>query len=145
MSATIGIRETALVHLGAGIGNVVLATPLLTALNEIGFVVDLMLEADYKETAELFRDWSSVRAVLSDRSIVTGSYRALVPALPPFYWKRFERIYARERRARCVDHRIVCFTRTSRNTIWHLRGRWDTQPIKSRSTGSRSAHRKGTT
>ena len=91
-------EETVLVHLAAGIGNVVLATPLLVALNEMGFVVDLMLDADYTETAELFRDWSSIRAVVSDKPRTKDRYGLLVPAVPPFYWKRFAPLYARDRR-----------------------------------------------
>ncbi len=85
-------------HLASGVGNVVLATPLLVALNEMGFVVDLLLDADYKGTAELFRDWSAVRTVISNRPHAKDGYSSLVPAVPPFYWKRFERLYARDRR-----------------------------------------------
>ena len=50
-----------LIHLGAGVGNVVLATPLLTALNQLGFEIDVALTADYPETADLLRPWSAVR------------------------------------------------------------------------------------
>ena len=91
--------KTVLVHLAAGIGNVVLATPLLAALNEMGFVVDLMLDADYLETAELFRDWSWIRAVRQDEFRGVDGYDAVIPAVPPFYWRRFERSYCRDRRA----------------------------------------------
>jgi ADP-heptose:LPS heptosyltransferase len=91
--------KTVLVHLAAGVGNIVLATPLLAALNEMGFVVDLMLDADYAETAELFRDWSSIRAVTHDKPHRGDSYDVVIPAIPPFYWKRFERSYSRDRRA----------------------------------------------
>ena len=90
--------ETALVHLGAGIGNVVLATPLLTALNEMGFVVDLLLDADYKETAELFADWSAVRQIVGEKPHARNHYKRVIPAVPPYYWRRFERLYVSDRR-----------------------------------------------
>ena len=45
--------EAALVHLAAGIGNVVLATPLLLALHDLGFILDVRLDADYAGTGEL--------------------------------------------------------------------------------------------
>lgn len=95
---TIDGDRPVLVHLASGIGNVVLATPLLAALNEMGFVVDVFLDADYNQTADLFRDWSAVRAVLGERSVARYSYDLLVPAVPPFYWKRYERSYAQNRR-----------------------------------------------
>ncbi len=94
---TIDRDRSVLVHLASGVGNVVLATPLLVALNEMGFVVDLLLDADYSQTAELFRDWSAVRAVLREKPRGRDEYSLLVPAVPPFYWKRFERWYARDR------------------------------------------------
>ena len=60
--------QTVLVHLASGVGNIVLATPLLLALNHMEFVVDLLIHADYPQTADLLRDWSVIRAVYDDRS-----------------------------------------------------------------------------
>lgn len=48
-------ESSLLVHLASGVGNIILATPLLIALNRMGFVIDLLLNADYPQTAELFR------------------------------------------------------------------------------------------
>jgi ADP-heptose:LPS heptosyltransferase len=80
---------TVLVHLASGVGNVVLATPLLVALDELGFTVDVCLNADYPETADLLRPWSVVRHVFSARPPNRlAHYDAVVPAIPPFYWKR---------------------------------------------------------
>jgi len=95
--------ESVLVHLAAGVGNIVLATPLLVALDEMGFVVDLLLDADYPETADLLRDWSVVRTVTDGRARATerGDWRFIIPATPPFYAARFKRLYAR--RARVVS------------------------------------------
>jgi len=83
-----------LVHLGAGIGNIVLATPLIVALDGLGFRTDLWLSADYPETAALLRNWSLVDRIHVEAS-ARGTRRShlLVPAIPPFYWPRFSRAY----------------------------------------------------
>jgi ADP-heptose:LPS heptosyltransferase len=80
-----------LVHIGAGIGNVVLATPLLAALHEMRFTVDAWLSGDYAQTADLLRAWSAVRAVSTDASLDLRSrhYNHVIPAIPPFYWPRY--------------------------------------------------------
>jgi ADP-heptose:LPS heptosyltransferase len=78
-----------LVQLGAGVGNIVLATPLLVALHELRFATDLLLAADYAETASLLTPWSLVREVFVRAPHVQYDY--VVPALPPFYQARFGR------------------------------------------------------
>lgn len=94
-----------LVHLASGVGNIVLATPLLLALDELGYDVHVCLDADYTQTADLLQPWSVVRAVhggglaalLRRPRAVTGQphrWDAIVPAVPPFYWPRFARAYA---------------------------------------------------
>jgi ADP-heptose:LPS heptosyltransferase len=81
---------TVLVHLASGVGNIVLATPLLVALDELGFTIDVCLNADYPETADLLRPWSVVRDVFTGRPPNhPAQYDTVVPAIPPFYWKRF--------------------------------------------------------
>ena len=57
------VQRCVQVHLGAGIGNIASATPLLVALHECDFVTDVVLAADYAETAELLRSWSAVREI----------------------------------------------------------------------------------
>ncbi len=81
----------ALVHLGAGVGNIVLATPLLVALHELGYAVDLLLAADYAETAELLRPWALVREISMQLRVTMPmrGYDRIVPAIPPFYAARF--------------------------------------------------------
>ena len=84
-----------LVHLGAGIGNVVLATPLLIALHELSFAVDVLLAADYPETADLLRPWSVLREVfVQSQAPDPSSYTRVAPAIPPFYAPRFGRTIA---------------------------------------------------
>lgn len=88
-------KQTVLAHLASGIGNIVLATPLLAALNQMGFVVDLLIHADYQQTADLLRDWSAIRAIYTNSSKVKyhSDYDLVIPAVPPFYWSRFARFY----------------------------------------------------
>ena len=84
--------RTALVHLGAGIGNVVLATPMLSALEEIHILVDLCLSADYPETASLFGGWPVIRRVFADSELCAALANRpdlVIAAIPPFYWPRF--------------------------------------------------------
>jgi ADP-heptose:LPS heptosyltransferase len=80
-----------LVHVGAGIGNIVLATPLFIALHEMRFKVDVWLSGDYPQMADLLRPWSVVRAVLDSCSLDFRSarYSHVIPAIPPFYWPRY--------------------------------------------------------
>jgi ADP-heptose:LPS heptosyltransferase len=88
-------KQTVLAHLASGIGNIVLATPLLAALNHMGFIVDLLIHSDYQQAADLLRDWSAVRAIYTDGSKVNNhtDYDFIIPAVPPFYWSRFARLY----------------------------------------------------
>jgi ADP-heptose:LPS heptosyltransferase len=86
---------SALVYLGEGIGNVILATPLLAALNQLGFEVDVALAADYPETADLLRPWSVVQAIFTNIHFPSAeNYDYVVPAIPPFYWARFARYFS---------------------------------------------------
>ena len=88
-------HRTVLVHLGAGVGNVVLATPLLMALNELGFMIDVLLAADYPQTADLLRPWSVVREIFAQSAApAPAAYDRVVPALPPFYQPRHGRMIA---------------------------------------------------
>lgn len=85
-----------LLHLASGIGNLVLATPLLGALAEMGLVVDVRLDADYRETVELFRNWSVIRRIECGAFPgPAGLYAHVLPAMPPFYWQRFAGLYRR--------------------------------------------------
>jgi ADP-heptose:LPS heptosyltransferase len=83
---------SALVHLAAGIGNIVLATPLLIALEECGFAVDVRIDGDYPGMEALLDGWSAVRRVSTEAEL-SGSYDFLIPAVPPFYWSRFSGLY----------------------------------------------------
>lgn len=88
-----------LVHLASGVGNIVLATPLLIALDELGWEVHVCLDADYGQTASILQPWSVVRSV-HDGGLAgllrttSAGWDVIVPAVPPFYWPRFARAYA---------------------------------------------------
>ncbi len=89
-----------LVHLASGIGNIVLSTPLLVSLDRMGFIVEVMIDADYPQTADLLRGWSVVRQIHDRRSraALKSDYDFIVPAIPPFYWRRFEGLYRGDQR-----------------------------------------------
>jgi ADP-heptose:LPS heptosyltransferase len=90
-------KKTVLVHVASGVGNIVLATPLLVALGQMGHLVDLLLSADYPGTADLFRGWSVVRTVYEEaaRAMEENKTGLIIPAIPPFYWARFKNLYPR--------------------------------------------------
>jgi ADP-heptose:LPS heptosyltransferase len=94
-------NETVLVHLASGIGNIVFATPLLIALSEMRLTIDVRLDADYKQTAELLEGWSIVREILCGTSPNLDSYDYILPAIPPFYWPRFQHLYKTARKKVC--------------------------------------------
>lgn len=87
--------STVLVHLASGIGNIVLSTPLLAALNQMDFVSDVLIDADYPQTADLLRHWSVVRDIYDwrARTSLRQDYDFLIPAIPPFYWRKFAGFY----------------------------------------------------
>src|SRR6202041_1763841 len=58
---------------------------------ELAYEVDLLVDADYPPTIELLRPWSLVRNVV--RRVDGASYEHILPAVPPFYWPRFQRNY----------------------------------------------------
>lgn len=83
-----------LAHLASGVGNLVLATPLLIALSELGFAVDLRLDADYPQAIALFEGWSILRCIRGGAFPGRlGEYWRVLPAVPPFYWGRFAGLY----------------------------------------------------
>lgn len=83
-------NRTVLAHLASGVGNIVLATPMLLVLARHGFTVDLLIDGDYRGTAELFQNWGTLRNVFdgSAGEHPARHYDIRVPAIPPFYWSR---------------------------------------------------------
>jgi ADP-heptose:LPS heptosyltransferase len=82
-----------LVHLASGVGNIVLATPLLSALAELGCTTEVCLDADYAETAALLEPWSAVRHVYrwpGDGPPRGARFDAVILAIPPFYARKLD-------------------------------------------------------
>jgi ADP-heptose:LPS heptosyltransferase len=91
--------RTVLVHLASGVGNIVLATPMLLALARQGLEVDLLVDGDYRGTAGLFEGWSALRNIYDGAAgeEPAQSYDIRIPAIPPFYWSRYATRYRRVR------------------------------------------------
>ena len=88
------MSNTVLIHLASGVGNIVFSTPLILAVSEMGWIVDLRVDADYPATIDLFAGWSAVRSARGRAfPLPLESYSRVIPAIPPFYWGRFARLY----------------------------------------------------
>ncbi|MET3159984.1 glycosyltransferase family 9 protein [Bradyrhizobium diazoefficiens] len=89
------MEATALVHLASGVGNIVLATPMLVALSRGGFTIDLLVDGDYRDTADLFHGWSALRRLYNGAAgeEPMPHYDVRIPAIPPFYWSRYAARY----------------------------------------------------
>jgi hypothetical protein len=84
----------------------VLATPLLRVLDIAGFQVDVLIDADYDGAGELLLGWSAVHAIYDGRNRERPqqqNYAAVLPAVPPFYWRRYAGRYARAKPYRPPD------------------------------------------
>lgn len=88
-------RRSVLVHLASGIGNIMLATPLLVALSRRFAMIDLLLHADYPGVDALFRNWSALNRVFDGRKGERPAwpYDIVLPGVPPFAWPRFAAQY----------------------------------------------------
>jgi ADP-heptose:LPS heptosyltransferase len=86
--------KVVLVHLASGIGNIVLATPLLLIVSR-DYIVDAIIDGDYVDTAELFVGWGALRRVYNGAKGERphSNYDHVIPAIPPFYWDRYRRRY----------------------------------------------------
>lgn len=56
-----------LVHLGSGMGNMLMATPMMQMLSENGYKVDLCLQGETKDVEKLFMGWPHIRSVSSSQ------------------------------------------------------------------------------
>jgi ADP-heptose:LPS heptosyltransferase len=89
-----------LVHLASGVGNIVLAAPLISVLHRSGYIVDVRVDGDYAGTADLFAGCDAVRALFDGRNgEPRGRYDVRIPAIPPFYWTRYVSLYRGMREA----------------------------------------------
>lgn len=61
-------QKTVLVHLGSGMGNMLMATPMMEMLSRGGYKVDLCLQGQTPKVDTLFKRWPHVRTVASDQT-----------------------------------------------------------------------------
>ena len=61
-------HKTVLVHLGSGMGNMLMATPMMEMLSQGGYKVDLCLQGQTPKVDTLFSRWPHVRNVSSDQT-----------------------------------------------------------------------------
>jgi Glycosyltransferase family 9 (heptosyltransferase) len=125
------VRDCVQVHLGAGIGNIVLATPLLVGLHELGFLTDVVLAADYGDTADLLCRWSAVRETFLHTKPFPSAqhYSWVIPAIPPFYWARYAACFANTRNlvARPPD---TLFYQNEQEYYWNFAQRLGCQSVQ---------------
>jgi ADP-heptose:LPS heptosyltransferase len=87
--------DSVLVHVASGVGNIVFASPLLLVLSRHRFIIDVLIDGDYRGTADLFRGWSALLNVYDGAGgeQPLNHYDICVPAIPPFYWNRYAARY----------------------------------------------------
>lgn len=61
-------NKRALVHLGSGMGNMLMATPMIETLSNGGWQIDLCLEGETPNVETLFNRWSPVETVSSNQA-----------------------------------------------------------------------------
>lgn len=56
----------ALVTVGQGVGNIIMATPTIAAVALLGFETDILAQGNYPDAASLLRGWEEIHAVHTD-------------------------------------------------------------------------------
>ena len=62
-------RQDVLVHLGSGMGNILMATPMIEMLGRGGYSVDLCLQGETPDVETIFHNWPYVRSVSSNPDV----------------------------------------------------------------------------
>ena len=60
-------QKTVLVHLGSGMGNMLMATPMMEMLSHGGYQIDLCLQGETPKVDTLFQSWPHVRTVAAEQ------------------------------------------------------------------------------
>lgn len=63
----IAMRKTALVTVGEGYGNIVMATPTIAAVHAMGYLVDVLVESHQPDAATLLAGWDAVDTIYLER------------------------------------------------------------------------------
>ena len=71
-SAKAIVKPTALVALGAGIGDILRSTPLIRVMHGLGYEVDVLIETDYPEVVSLFEGAPEIRRLFYRTSHWSG-------------------------------------------------------------------------
>ena len=61
-------QKTVLVHLGSGMGNMLMATPMMEMLSQGGYKVDLCLQGETQKVDTLFQRWPHIRTVAAEQT-----------------------------------------------------------------------------
>ena len=70
----IATDKKALITVGQGYGNIVLATPTIVAVNSLGYRVDVLVESHLSEAATLLAGWDAVDTIfLNRKSLMRGN------------------------------------------------------------------------
>jgi ADP-heptose:LPS heptosyltransferase len=56
-------QKTVLVHLGSGMGNMLMATPMMEMLSKGGYKVDLCLQGQTPKVDTLFSRWPQIKVL----------------------------------------------------------------------------------
>jgi len=96
------LSETALVTAGQGVGNIVMATPLIEALHDLGYIVDFMVGCNWPKSKELFFENPHCRNVAWSNEHIDGFYNIVVETAWSF--SSWEGKYATNRLARHDRH-----------------------------------------
>lgn len=67
-------EASVLVHLGGGMGDVLLATPMMEMLGRAGFAVDVCVQGETRQTADLLQGLPFLRTVSSEPDVFVGNY-----------------------------------------------------------------------
>jgi len=77
----IATPEKALITVGQGYGNIVMATPTMAALHALGYSVDVLVESHHPRAASLLSGWAALDTIFLNRASLMNSnpcYNAIV-------------------------------------------------------------------
>ncbi len=74
-------RGPALVTAASGIGDIIRVTPLIRALHQLGYSVDVLLAPDYAEAANLLRGAAEITRLFETTGVTNGRTPRIIPEL----------------------------------------------------------------
>jgi len=61
------MKDKVLILIGEGYGNTIMATPLISAIHQLGYSVSVLLRANWCDTFELLRGWDAIDRIFLSR------------------------------------------------------------------------------